>query len=264
MSTFVDALTEGDLATLSEALGAAVDDVQELLIERPWRLQELLADPAVYDAVVDRHSDHHVSPTLLFGVLAHRTAEELRTAAYVNDWTGPRARIPVFDVEPLQEFVAEGSRVTFLAFLLASFAQPVPPPVPANPLDFRDMAQWLEQATPEDRVVLLRRLGDLALFMTGVFPDRTGAKPLRPLDAERLGSSIGMTSDEILSLCDRASLSPGLDAFEALGSRWYEAATTSGGVVRDIAGRFRAARRVLNHLSDQYLYELDLPWRLAG
>ena len=35
-------------------------------------------------------------------------------------------------------------------------------------------------------------------------------------------------------------------------------------IVADVATRFRAARRVLNHLSDHYLYELDFNWPSAA
>jgi hypothetical protein len=111
------------------------------------------------------------------------------------------------------------------------------------------------------------RLGDLSLFMSGVFPDSTGPRTLPPTEAERLGGTLDMTSDEILDLIDGGSVSPGLDALESLGSRWYESAVDAGSappVVADVATRFRAARRVLNHVSDRFLYEIDFNWNEAA
>jgi hypothetical protein len=167
----------------------------------------------------------------------------------------------------LQEFVEDPGRMFFLVGLLASFAAPRPAPVPADPMDLDDMARWFTQALPSDQATLLRRMGDLSLFRAGVFPDATGPRALGPVQAERLGGTVDMTAEEILGLCDWASLSPGIDAMESLGSRWYAGAVEAGSappVVGDVASRFRSARRVLNHISDNYLYEVDFHWNLAA
>jgi len=269
MTSYLDGLTERDLGTLAAIVGAERDEMAAELRRRPWWIHDLLARPDVFEKILDRHAHPAdvVSPFLLFSVLMHKTAEDLREATYVNEWIGPRSRMPLFDVAPLQEFVEDPGRTSFLAALLSSFAVPEFPPVPAGPFDLHGLALWLDQALPNDRVILLRRLGDLSLFLTGVFPDHTGTRPLRPVDAERLGRTVGMTADEMLALCDRSLLSPGLDALESLGSRWYGAAVLGGStppVVGDVATRFRSARRVLNHLADHYLYRLETGWALAA
>jgi hypothetical protein len=269
MTSYLEGLSERDVATLAVIVGAEPRELSGELRRRPWWIHDLLARSEVFEKVLDRHARPAdvVSPFLLFSVLIHRTGEDLREASYVNDWIGPRSRMPVFDVAPLQEFVEDPGRASFLATLLSSFATPVSPPAQAGPFDLYGMALWLSQAVPNDRVVLLRRLGDLSLFLTGVFPDHTGAKPLRPVDAERLGKTIGMTADEMLALCEQSLLYSGLDALESLGTRWYEAALAGGDtppVVGDVAARFRSARRVLNHVADRYLYRLDIGWNLAA
>lgn len=269
MASYIDGLTANDLGTLAGIAGTDPAGLSADLRRRPWAIHDLLSNPAVYDQTLDPRGDlsRTASPFLLFAILAHRAAGDLREATYVNDWSGPRSRLPVFDVAPLQEFVEDPGRLFFLVALLASFALPAPTPTPADPLDLSSMALWVDQAAPTDRRMLLRRLGDLALFMSGVFPDRNGAHPLRPLEAERLGRTVGMTAAEILALCDAARISPGLDALESLGARWYGAAFHEGGappVVADIAARFRSARRVLNHLADRYLYRLEPSWTVAA
>jgi len=269
MASYLDSLSERDVATLAAIVGSDPVELSADLRRRPWSIHDLLARDDVFEAVLDRsaHPADVVSPFLLFAVLVHQVAGELRDATFVNDWSGPRSRLPVFDVEPLREFVEDAGRTSFLAKLLTSFALPDPSPVPTDPFDLAGMAAWVDQAMPADRTVLLRRMGDLALFLTGVFPDRTGSAPLLPVDAERFGRTVQMSSDEVLSLCDRARIAPGLDALEALGSRWYTASVSEGGsppVVADVAHRFRAARRVLNHLTDRHLYRLQPNWNTAA
>lgn len=269
MASYLDGLSGRDLRTLAAITAGDATQLAEDLQHRPWAIHDLLSDPTVVEGVMGRqaHPANLVSPFLLFAVMVHGAAADLRSATFVNDWTGPRSRLPVFDVEPLQEFIEDPGRVFFLVRLLESFAVPTPVPVPADPFDLSDMALWVDQALPSQRATLLCRLGDLSLFMAGIQPDANGARALPPSEAERLGSTVDMTSDEVLQLCDNASISPGLDALESLGTRWYGSAVDAGvaaPVVSDVATRFRSARRVLNHLADRFLHEVDSPWGHAA
>lgn len=265
MASYVDRLSVRDVATLAAIIGVDPESLAAELQRRPWSANDLLSTPEVFETVFERGDPPFigVSPFLLFAVLVHHVAGELRMATYVNDWTGPKSRLPVFDVAPLQEFLDDPGRAFFLASLLASFATPAPPPVPADPLDIHDLASWVDHALPSDRIELLRRLGDLSLWRSGVFPDSTGPHPMGTPEAQFLGQTAGLSGLELMELCDGARISPGLDALETLGSRWYGAAAASPGVppiVSDVAHRFRAARRILNHLSDRYLYRIEPIW----
>lgn len=275
MASYLDGFSPRDVETLAGFAGVDPAELSDDLRRRPWAVHDLLADPDLLDRLLDPEADvaDVASPFLLFSTVIHRTAAELREVSYVADWSGPRSRLPVFDVEPLREFLADPGRVFFLSALLSSFAVPDRPPVPVRgPLDLAGLALWLDQVMPADRVALFRRLGDLALFLTGVFPDRTGAQPLMPIDAERLGRTVGMTAEEVLALRNAARVASGLEAYESLGSRWYEAAVEAAvrvetrvpPVVSDVAARFSAARRILNHLTDRYLYRFDPRWNVAA
>lgn len=259
-------LSNRDIETLAAVVDVTAEALSADLRRRPWAIHDLLEQPSVLTAVLDRHSHpaRLVSPYLLFSVLTHAAAAELREATYMADWAGARVRLPVFDIEPIHEFLEDAGRLLFLGALLASYVAPRPGPVPADPLDLPGLALWLEQVGDADRVVLLRQLGDLALFQAGIFPDSAGPEPLAPATARRLGSSAALDPIEIESLCDPATLGAGIEALEVLGSRWYAAAAREDertpAIVVDISHRFRSARRVLNHLSDRWLYDLDLTW----
>ena len=265
MASYLDGLSERDLQTLAAITAGDADELAEELQLRPWAIHDLLANDDVVEGVMGRHAHpaNLVSPFLLFAVMVHSAAAELRTATFVNDWTGPHCRLPVFDVAPLQEFIEDPGRVFFLVRLLESFAVPTPAPVPADPFDINQLALWVDDALPSQRATVLNRLGDLSLFMTGILPDATGPQPLAPAEAERLGTTVDLSAEEVLGLVDHGSISPGIDALESLGTRWYESALDAGAgpkVVGDVASRFRAARRVLNHVSDRHLYQLDYSW----
>lgn len=269
MAAYLDGLTERDMKTLAGITGSEPETLAEELRRRPWAIHDILSDDAVVEGVMGRHAHpaNVVSPFLLFAVVVHASAGDLRVATYVNDWTGPRSRLPVFDVAPLQEFIEDPARLFFLTTLLESFAIPIPVAAPANPFDLGEIALWVDHAVPAQRASLLVRLGDLSLFESGVFPDRTGTRPMEPVVAERLGKTVDMTAEQVLELSDAASISPGLDALESLGSRWYETAVSEGSapqLLGDVAARFRAARRVLNHVADNYLYPLDYDWGFAA
>ncbi len=269
--TIADSFTTRDLATVAAAAGFEGDgSLRAHLRLRPWAIHDILSDEAVFNTVMVRH-DHPanvVSPALLFSVIAHRVAVELAQSEYVEDWAGPNSRLPVFDVSPLREFLSDPGRVMFLVRLLESFVVPSLPPVPADPLDLVDMASWVDVALPGDRAHLLRRLGDLALFQAGVFPDRVGSSPLPVGDAKKLGATLDLTADEVLDLCSATSMSPGLDALDHLGAGWYGAAhresVDSPPVVSDVAQRFSSARRVLNVLSDRYLHQVETAFPTAA
>lgn len=263
-------LDQRDLETLARVMWTSPEAIRDQLNRRPWFANDLFRHPDVVEAVMNGSgaTTVDISPLLFFAVVAHQAAEELAGAEWVADWTGPNSRLPVFDVEPMLEFADAPGRLLFIARLLAGFAMPEPLPVPAGNHDMDELVRWLDAAEPRDRIVLLRRLGDLALFQAGVFPDATGARVLQLVEADQLGRSIGLDPDEILALIDPGSPTPGLDALEALSSAWYQAAAAActgdtPRVVLDVAARIRPARRFLNHLADRHLNDFTPTWALA-
>lgn len=255
-------LTETELGVLAGMVGREPHDLAVDLQRRPWLLHDILAAPETVESVYDTTSltGPATSPFLMFAVLARLAADDLHDAAFVNDWVGPRSRLPVFDVESLHEFAAAPSRLIYLARLLSSFVAP-DVHLPVESSDPWEIVDWLDAVDPDQRTVLLRRLGDVALFCAGVHADANGSAPLDMSLADRFGRSLGLSGDAILELVDPASPTPGLDAFEILGARWYQEARRDESsvppIVGDVARRFRPARRFLNHLTDRYLHPLS-------
>lgn len=214
------------------------------------------------------------SPFLAFAVAVHRTAERLRSASFFEERFGPRSTIPVFGVDALREVLETPLRRYLLVELLASYTHVASGVVWSrtsrgwqrrrfSELDPGRLAGLLEVVESSERPGIYRRLGDLTLFLTGVFPDHAasfggGAAGARVL---RL-AGVPLTEAEEMS---------GVDLLEHLGARWYRLAisalkslgaapTSTVEAVAELAERFADARRVLNIVTDNYLFPLRERW----
>jgi hypothetical protein len=214
------------------------------------------------------------SPFLTFAVAVHRVAERLARVNYVDEWIGPRQRVPVFAVEPLRELLADPLRRFFFVELLASYTHVVSGSTWTatrrgwrrrrfSELDPVQLAGLLETVSPSERPGVLRRLGDLALFLTGVFPDHTAGTPLGRSSAEMQL----LRSAEVGPARAAPGSMPPFALLEFLGARWYRLAARLSpapiGTVEVLAligERFTDARRVLNVVTDLYLFPLREQW----
>jgi hypothetical protein len=125
------------------------------------------------------------------------------------------------------------------------------------------MAGLLDEVPDAQRPGAYRRLGDVALFLTGVFPDYAATHALGPVNVARLLRAGQVPAREHDSLAE----APAIELLEYLGAQWYRAAwnlaparTARLAVVAEVADRFRQARRVLNHIADRYLFPTGDPW----
>ncbi len=262
-------LSDDELRGLARVSGRDPEALADELTARPWAIHDLLAEPETVDAVLHPDSVFDTtSPFVLFAVLTRLAADELNGCGYVNDWVGPRSRLPVFDVEPLQEFAESPARVLFVARLLASMVAPTSDCIPVPTSDPWELLDWVDAVDAAARVALLRRMGDAALFLAGIQADAL-ADASMPVDrAEKIGRSLDLSADEVLDLVDTDSPTTAIDTLEILGARWYQAARQSEPamppIVSDVAERISPARRFLTHLADRYLAPIEAGLRFAA
>jgi hypothetical protein len=282
-------LSDADLALLASVAGpaagsgrpdsAAAPAPASSLRADPGALLRLLEHPGLFRAVLgpaqaDRGWVVPASPFLVFAVLVQRAAGELASMDYVPERTGPRQRVPLFDAPALREFLGAPARRLFLAELLTSFTRVASGRYRVtaggrtrtrrfSELDPVRLAGLLEEVPEAERPGIYRRLGDVTLFLTGVFPGYAADRALGPVSAARLLRAAGLPAAEQ----DRLAGPPGIELWEYLGACWYRTArdlapvsTARITVVGDVADRFRQARRVLNHLADRYLLSPGNPW----
>jgi len=276
-SEYANHLTDADLGLLAsvaaEDAGPAVD--ASALRSDPAALLRLLEHPGAFRAVLGGPGEAvPASPFLVFAVAVQRAAAELASAGHVPERTGPRQRVPLFDAPALRDFLAEPARRLFLAELLGSFTRVASGRYRArvggrmrtrrfSELDPVRLAGLLEAVPEAERPGVYRRLGDVTLFLTGVFPDYVTSRAFGPVDAGRLLRAAGLPGPQR----ERLAAGPAIEMLEHLGARWYRIAcelapvrTARLAVAGDVADRFRQARRVLNHLADRYLLAEGQPW----
>jgi hypothetical protein len=271
---YLDRFTETDRRLLAGAAGAervrvdtlpgvlALDPVYEAVFG-PLRGAEATGPPAPFV---------FASPFLVFAVAVSRTAADLGRVSYVPEWNGPRQRVPLFDGGTLLGFAADPWFGLFTVDLLSSFAHLASGSYVVrdrrgtwrrrrwSDLDPVRLAALLDVVPEPDRAGVYRRLGDLALFLTGVFPDHAALHLLHPVSAGRLLASAGVDRS-------RTGERAPIETWEWLGARWYRLAgagvaaqTSDSRLLADVADRFRVARRLLNVVADRYLFPAGNPW----
>jgi hypothetical protein len=271
---YLEYLSDTDLALL-DAAGESRRDVRR----DPEQLEALIDSPATYRmlfAVPGRDPLLRGSPFLLFAVLVHRVIRDLGQASFVEEWVGPRQRVPVFDTGSLRDFGADPLRRFFLAQLLASYTRVASGTTlvktsrgwrrrrfsELDPIRLIELAEILPES---ERPAVYRRLGDLSLFLTGIFPDYAGEQLVAGRDRRQLERALGTVVRE------RSDRADGVWLLEQLGRRAYRIAeqgadrrAAMAGVLAEVSENFAAARRVLNFLTDRYLFPMRRQWFGTG
>jgi hypothetical protein len=279
-AAYLEHLTAADRHLLSpdwRSLGA-----HELVTSMDQELDGLLGSTRVFESVFAESETGDpllaASPFLVFAVAVHRAAADLDSASYVSEWLGLGRRAPVFDVAHLRDFMAAPWHRLFLIELLASYTHVASGSVLVqtrrgfrrqrfSELDPVRLAALLDVVSAAERPGVLRRLGDVALFLTGVFPDHVARRGFGPIEEGRLIRSSGRAASR--------EMAPSLDAqntvvgdrgavglLEQLGRRWYRAAFVSlpdpiaenVAVIGELPERFDEARRMLGYVTEHFLF----------
>jgi hypothetical protein len=285
-AAYLEHLTDEDVALVGQGYlrGGQPGDHRAQLRNRRGGIEDLLRGSGVFRAVFAPGSGSEplllASPFLAFAVAVQRVALDLASATYTAEWVGVGKWTPVFDVGRLREFASSPWRRFFLTELLASYTHVNSGSVLVatrrgfrrqrfSELDPVRLAGLLEVVSDAERPGVLRRLGDLALFLTGVFPDYVARRGFGPVEQTRLARAGRVTRSQEAGRPDgdRSRLGPADDdavaILDQLGRRWYEAAfqlLRSGplpdnvAVLGELPERFGDARRILGVVSERYLF----------
>jgi hypothetical protein len=253
--------SDQDLAFVAVTLADRPDDVPALRakLNRSEFLDVALEDDRLLERI---RTDHDIalklSPRLLFGILLRRVARDIRVARYTLERIGAAQSVPIFDAARVNQLLEDEQVLDYLSAMLASFLRTETYEVRLHragrverlrfsDLSMDDMIRLADLVEESWRFPLLRRIADIALFVTGLFP---GHVLSRAPYARRMlpGRVIG---GEWRSL----------EEYEQQGAAFYrraaehEAASTYGlrRVLAQLSDNFPAARKPLSLLSDRYL-----------
>jgi len=256
-------LNDADLDFLvSNAAPDAVDKerLKQLIREDPDFREAFVADDRVFERLsADDEIFLKISPALYFEVLLRRALRELRAATHTIEQSG-KQRIPVFDAGEVSKFVSRPDVLEYLAGMLASFtrirsyvthvrlAHGVRRRVRFNDMDVDSLVTLCAATDEENRLALYKRIGDVCLFVSGVFPGHArdaryaGAGQSRPVAPIRLRR--------------------GLEDYEREGQRYYGLAEAhpaaralgTSEIFGLLSAHFTSARKPLTFLANQYLH----------
>jgi hypothetical protein len=225
------------------------DDVLDVVLEDDRLVRRLLGD---------EHALIRVSPRLVFSVLLRRVSRDLNERPYTLERT-PAETVVVFDAPQVRRFIAEPAIGAYLVEMLTSFVRSETVTLwvrhgtryrrrrfsTLNLEDMIDLARFVEEA---EAVPIYRRIADIALFTSGIFPDFLRGRRGEASFPRRAGA-IPRT----------------VETYEEHGRRFYRLASRpepggEGRVLATLAEEFTMARKSLEMLSDRYLRWTRLSW----
>jgi hypothetical protein len=245
-------LSDADLRFLVEAVATKrhdYDHIVSLLRGKEDLIEPMLDDPNVMERVFrDEEAFVRISPHLLFTLLLRRVRTDLEKETYVFEVESRGRRIPVFEAPAVADLLSDKQICDYLAQMLASFVRTNSGVIywkergawhkkHFSDIDIDDMIELARIIDPQMRPALYRRIADLALFLSGIFPDYATRFAVRTtLSARRT-----------------------LKDYEQQGTRFYRVAERETDqeqtrpILAKLAEQFTLARRALNTLSDRYL-----------
>jgi hypothetical protein len=240
----------------------APERLKRLIQDDPEFRAAMVGDDGLFDQVMnDEEIFLHLSPSLYFEVLLRRAHRELQTATHTLERSG-RERIPVFDTDDVLELLKRPQVIEYLASMLASFTRVHSYVVPVrvrrgirrriryNDMDVDSLVRFAATVEPMERFSYYKRIADVCLFVTGVFPDHA-LRSYSTTDAGRTGELPRSTRNRRT-----------MEDYERDGRRFYGMAQQHptartldlADVFGSLKGEFTAARKPLIYIATQYLH----------
>ena len=261
--------TDGDLDFLVSIVVPGLSNalsVREAIRNDPAYRKAIVSDERVFSRVInDKESFLKISPSLYFEVLLRRAQKDLISSSYTIEREG-RGNIPVFDTGKVAGFLDTPNMLEYLANMLASFTRIRSFVVPVrvrkgirrrvryNDMDVDSLIDFAARADESERFSYYKRIGDVCLFLTGLFRDSTYSQK------SHVGSNFQSGTYPRTTFVRKRRRS--VEEYESEGRRFYRLAeehptasvlelTDVFSVLRD---EFSAARKPLAFLSARYLH----------
>lgn len=230
------------------------DRIMELVRGKPDLLEPMLGDRRLTDRLINQQESlFRVSPYLLFGVLLRRVWREVESQTFVLERDARGKSIPVFEAPRVAELLSNPALREYLIEMLCSFVRTNTGVLyfkqrgawhkrKFSDLDMDDMVALCHLVEAEWKPRVYKRIADIALFLTGIYPDHATLFVSRTRAPRALRRT--------------------LPDYEREGRHFYSIAARNpeppwpASVFESLASKFNLAREALNALSDRYLKPL--------
>lgn len=257
-------LSDSDLEFLLEANDVAAPDrpaVGQRLQRDALLRRSMTQTEEVFQRLLhDEELVVRISPDLYFEILLRKARKDLQQITHTVERAGSLA-VPVFDTSEVLDLLEDEAVLSYLSVMLGSFTRVggttlelrgkgrARRRVHYSDLDIRSLMRLAEALDQGRRLDVYRRIGDVCLFMLGMFPDFAEAQYRYPHSGEvrpQLGGRL-------------PRISP--DEYQARGRHFYRLAAEHraargravGAVFWALHDGFSRALKPLNFISRIYL-----------
>ena len=263
---FAATLSERDLNFIIRTVATERKDyenIARIVRDKPDLIDLMLDDEKLFRRVIS-HEDIllEISPRLLFEILLRRAHKELRSGSFTLERVGITQKIPVFDSDKVIGLLSDRAVKDYLADMLSSFTRVNSTSIyfkvgnrfyrrSYSDMDIDDMIELSNLVEEESRFPFYKRIGDIALFLIGIFPEHVlSGYPRRVRSAT--------TSRKRRSLED----------YENEGARFYQLAaeyaeskaTNLSEVLLKLSQNFTLAKKPLNFIAERYIQRSKFKW----
>ncbi|MEJ2363273.1 MAG: hypothetical protein P8075_02830 [Deltaproteobacteria bacterium] len=256
-------ITDADLEFLVETAAPEVTD--KVRLRKLIKLDEDLRNGFIEDEntsqkiMTDQEVFLKISPRLYFEILLRKTRRELEGASHTIEKSGSK-KIAVFDTKEVVDLLSRQEILVYLADMLASFIkvenytlffrteEAMWQEIRFSDLDIDSLIIFSESVDEEARLGFFKRIGDICLFILGLFPEYVQATHHYPFSGELKPQVIGR---------GRRSL----EDYEEEGRRFYQLAAQHPAarsvelsrVFNLLHEKFNTAKKPLNFIAHHYL-----------
>ena len=256
-------LSERDLDFLVDTVSPEVRDkphLKQIIREDKDFRNTFIGDVKVFRRVMREDEILlKISPAMFFEILLRKAAEDLSRVGYTFEKTRTMS-IPVFDTQDLVSLLNRESLLIYLADMLSSFTRVesyavsirirkgVWRKIRFNDLDIHSLMNLCDVVDDAYRFRLYKRIGDICLFILGVFPVYAERDYRYPASGQLRPRIAG-----------RRRVSP--QDYEKEGRRFYRMAAEHrtalelelSAVFWSLHENFQKAKKPLNFIADHYL-----------
>ena len=260
----LEKLSERDLDFVVETVASQRRDqemVKDIVRDKADLVEVMLDDERLFRRIMDEGAWVRISPYLFFTILLRQARKDLHGGYTVERW-GQSYRLPVFDGSQVAALLEGGDVQYYLAGMLTSFTRVGSTVVyfrhrgrthrrSFSDMDMDDMVGLSQGVEPEYRFAFFKRIADIALFLTGVFPEYVTAASVGVTNGPRLSGRRTRTIEEYQNDGRQFCL---------MAAECAPAGSADVALLGKIAGNFDLARKPLNLVSERYMPLSRFQW----